>query len=125
MTFTDSLIDNLPVGIDRFILRALSFHKGKENAVSRAALLDDMHRYGMNDERQMRALINRLRKEGHLICSAGGTSGGYYLPASMDEYQEYRDRELHPRALDLLEQEKAMDKAAERQWGSISLQMRF
>ncbi len=49
MTFTDTLIDNLSTGIDRFILRALSFHKGKENAVSRAALLDDMHRYGMND----------------------------------------------------------------------------
>ena len=68
----------------------------------------------------MRACINELRKAGHLICSTGGEGGGYYLPEDWEEMNEFIERELHPRAMDLLEQEKALIAEAEKRWGRYS-----
>lgn len=119
-------ISDLPAGLDRAILRILSFHKGAENAISRFSLEMQCAQHGFPEsDRQIRACINLLRKQGHLICSAGGEGGGYYIPATRDELEDYFARELHPRALDLLEQERAMRATAEKTWGQYAGQMRM
>jgi hypothetical protein len=120
-TVLDEMIKDMPAGLDRAILRVLSFHQGRKQAISRGRLVDDLARLGFEvNERVMRASINALRKAGHLICSTGGEGGGYYLPADWNELEEFIDRELHPRAMDLLEQEQALKASAEKQWGRYS-----
>ena len=128
MTTHSDIISSLPAGVERAILRVLSFHQGAENAIPRFNLLADIKWHGFDiSEREMRAAINSLRKGGALICSAGGNGGGYFSPASPQELEDYFQRELHPRAMDLLEQEKAMREAAEKTWGKYSpeQQLRF
>jgi hypothetical protein len=100
----------------------LKFHTGRKNAVSRPAMLTYLKQLGFNlkDDRPMRAAINLLRKQGIEICSAGGENGGYWLAADHEELEEYIQRELHPRAMDLLEQEKALKAEAEKRWGRYS-----
>jgi hypothetical protein len=44
----DAMIDELPAGLDRAILRILSFHKGQENGISEARL----RLYLLRQERQ-------------------------------------------------------------------------
>jgi hypothetical protein len=117
----DEMISEMPPGLDRAILRILSFHQGREQAIGRGRLVGDLARMGFEvHERVMRACINELRKKGQLICSTGGDGGGYYLPADWNELEEFIKRELHPRAMDLLEQETALKAAAEKQWGRYS-----
>ena len=112
------MIDNLPAGLDRAILRVLSFHTGREHAISRDSLRLELDMIGFRlHERAMRAAINQLRKAGQPICSTGGDGGGYYLASDWSELTEFLDREVRPRAMDLLEQEKALKAAAERRWG--------
>lgn len=115
------MIDNLPAGLDRAMLRILEFHKGRENAISRGRLLADLGLMGfVVHEREARVCINQLRKEGVEICSTGGSKGGYWMAVSQDEVMEFTENELEPRAMDLLEQSKAMKAAAERRWGKYS-----
>src|SRR4030042_4861458 len=120
-TILDEMIREMPAGLDRAILRVLSFHQGKGNAVSRGRLILELYRMGFKvHERVMRASINELRKNGQLICSMGGEGGGYYLAENQEELVEYIDHEVHPRSMDLLEQEKALREAAEKRWGRYS-----
>lgn len=115
------LIDNLPAGLDRAILRRLSFHIGEDKACSREDMLAGLHNQGFNVvDRAVRAQINLLRKQGYPICSAGGAGGGYYLASGWQELNEYLTREVHSRAMDLLEQERALKEAGERMWGKYS-----
>jgi len=102
------------------ILYVLNFHQGKANAIARAELLHQLKAHGCKnlDERVMRQAIHDLRTvDRELICSAGGPRGGYYYPANWAELNEYLEREVRPRALDLLEQEKILRGEAERIWG--------
>ncbi len=117
----DKMIDDLPAGLERTLLRVLSFHVGRENAISRGHLLRDVSTHGFKvKDRQLRIQINLCRKDGHAICSSGGVDGGYYMAADWDELDEFLSREVHSRAMDLLEQEKALKRAAEKRWGRYS-----
>lgn len=117
----NELIDQLPAGLDRAVLRILSYHKGKSKAISRADLVTNLARMGFEvNERAARAMINQLRKQGYTICSTGGEGGGYFLADSWDELMDFIDRELHGRAMDLLEQEKSLKASGERMWGRYS-----
>ena len=42
-----ALIDELPAGIDRAILRILSFHTGRGDAISRGKLVGDLSSMGL------------------------------------------------------------------------------
>lgn len=45
-------------------------------------------------EKQVRATIGRLRLEGAVICSSlDNTGGGYFLPETLEELQEYVNTE--------------------------------
>lgn len=99
-------------------------HKGKDKAISRNDLLDRLKGLGFDtNERTMRNEINLLRKQGALICSCGGHGGGYYLARDWSELEDYIEQELRPRAMDLLEQEKALKTGARREWGPNSTQL--
>ena len=121
-----NLVDELPPGAERALLRVLSFHTGREQAIGRRELVEALRGHGFKlHERAVRALINELRKEGQPICSTGGEDGGYWLAAGWGELNEYLEREVRARAMDLLEQERALRQAGERQWGSESKQGRL
>ena len=114
-----ALVDGLPAGVERALLRILSFHVGEEKAIRKPDLMGDLAVMGfrMNDDRGVRALINELRKRGHLICSKGGIGGGYWIALNRAEMEEFLEREVHSRAMDLLEQEKALRQAMNEKWG--------
>jgi hypothetical protein len=115
------IIDELPTGLERTILDVLRLHVGREKAVSRFDLISNLSLLGyIGHERTIRACINKMRKDGILICSTGGENGGYWIPENWDELVEYLNIEIHPRAMDLLEQEKAMKAKAEQTWGRYS-----
>jgi hypothetical protein len=121
-----ALIDSLPLGLERKILRILSYHTGRENAISRAALLAELARYGFDyteakDDRPVRLAINLLRKEkGIPICSAGGLNGGYWIAKDWDELEDYLNQEVRGRLSDLREQEQALMQTGRKMWGEYS-----
>lgn len=118
------MADELPAGAERALLRVLSFHTGRASAISRGELVQALKSHGFRlHERAVRSLINELRKQGQPICSTGGEDGGYWLAANWDELNDYLDREVHSRAMDLLEQEKALRTTGERLWGALKKQL--
>ncbi len=124
MTHLDDILASLPSGFDRALLSILRFHRGRDNAIPRTALLDKLKMIGWTaPDRSVRAQINLLRKDGHLICSCGGHGGGYYIARDWSELEDYIGQELRPRAMDLLEQEKALKVGAKREWGINSSQL--
>jgi predicted DNA-binding transcriptional regulator YafY len=117
----DRLLAEMQAGLDRAMLRVVSFHTGRKRALGRYLIVEALRLEGFDvSERQARQCIHDLRRAGHLICSAPGEEGGYYLAASLDEFREFCERELHPKALDMLETESAMKAAARQQFGEAS-----
>ena len=117
-----SMIDNLPAGLDRALLRVLQFHRGRTNAISRRDLLKDLTFMGfqMKDDRPMRICINQFRKEGVEICSTGGKKSGYWLAANQEELNEWIQNESEARLKDFGKQIRAMRAAADKRWGRYS-----
>lgn len=121
------LIDHLPAGLERAIRRVLSFHVGRENAISRSQLISDLARIGFDyidkDDRPVRICINQIRKSGtpgSWICSTGGVGGGYWLAKDQEEMEEFIEHEEESRLGDFAKQMKAMRIAARKHWGIYS-----
>jgi hypothetical protein len=111
-------IETMPPGLERGLLRVMSFHVGRRQALGRMEVVAELRKVGYAvSERQARQCIHAQRRAGHLICSAPGEEGGYYLAADLAEFREFCERELHPKALDMLETESAMKAAAKEQFG--------
>lgn len=74
--------------IENQVLATLGAHVGKQNAIGRYDLLQQVNRYLRDkiSERELRAVIQELCIKGEPICSAGGT--GYWIPASLNEVME-------------------------------------
>jgi hypothetical protein len=128
MSRVDEIIDELPAGLDRAILRILSFREGRDQAISRAELVQELLAVGYDyrrDDRPVRACINLLRKAGHMICSAGGRSGGYWMAADWSELSEYLEQEVRARRIDLAEQDRALTDAGRERWGEPSPQLQL
>lgn len=111
--------DKVRENLRECVLYLLNFHQGRRQAVSRANLLWKVQSHGFDDidDRTLRAMIHDLKKEGELIGSTGGAGGGYYMLAGWAELDEYLEREVRARALDLLDQEKVLRQAAEIHFG--------
>lgn len=108
---------------DGFTLgRILEDHVGKENAIGRQSLVFEFNRclHGNVHERKVRAIIHALRRRGLLVCSTPGEDGGYYLARDLAEFDEFCVRELHLKAIDMLETEQAMKRAARECFGDAS-----
>ncbi len=115
------MIDELPAGVERAMLRILNFHVGRESAISRSQLVNDLYSHGFQiNERSARLVINQLRKQGIEICSTGGSDGGYWLAVNQDELEEYIQLEIDARINDLVAQARAMRSAAEKRGGRYS-----
>lgn len=109
--FYDELIAQMPAGIERAMLRCLSYHVGKANAVSKPDLLKSLKQSGFAvHERQARQTIEDLRNAGHLIGSSSG-DGGYFIIGTMDEYEAYA-REERSRAEKILTRLRAQEQQA-------------
>lgn len=114
----DALLKTMPAGLDRAILRILSPRVGRERAVGRAALVKMVHQLGINaHERQVREEIKELRRQGHLICSAPGESGGYWMAANRMELERFGQQEFEAKIIDMSETWRAMQKAADQKFG--------
>jgi hypothetical protein len=90
-------------------------HVGKEKAIK---AFDIQYLFGDSTDRPTRLAIQELRNEGHLILSnAHGENKGYYMAASLEEYQEFRQYNFRSRAMSILVTDKAMATAARQQFG--------
>jgi len=100
------------------IVTILSSHVGRDKAIGRDELVAKVKSRGdATSERQVREAIKQLRRQGHLICSAPGEDGGYYLAADREEYEEFKRAEFLAKIHDMQETLRAMDLAAERAFG--------
>ena len=115
--------ENLPAELLGAVQHVLTFHVGRRNAIPRFELVREVNRITSREysERQVRAAVNALRKQGHLILSAGGADGGYWMAKSRKEVEEFLVREVRSRYRDLVEMEKAIRAAADRVFGPPTL----
>ena len=104
--------------LDRAILRTLSFHRGRSNPISRTDLVKAVRMYGAS-ERQIREQIKQLRRLGHLIGSAPGIDGGYYLITSLDEFNDFMHTEYMAKIKDMSQTASAMKSTAQKQFGHL------
>ena len=100
----EQIIREMPAGVDRIVLRILSYHRGELNLIERDDLLSEVKSHpGMQDveDRQMRDAIHELRNQGVRICHnerREATNGkvkivfGYYLASSEAEYSSFREK---------------------------------
>ena len=99
---------------------------GREHSISREHLIAMVQaQYPTVQEREIRLAIHELRDRGVPICSTGGFKGGYYRAATRVELEEYLEREVRSRAVDLLETEAILRRAADRTWGPKQMEMKF
>ncbi len=119
------IIRSTPPGLDRAILAVLQFHNGKHQAIGRGDLVDELKPHGFKvHERVVREMIKNLRRQGHLICSAAGEEGGYYMATNLLEYRDFKCHEFLPKIADMSETVSAMDKAAAAAFGnSVQLEL--
>ena len=108
------------------ILSVLNHHYGIDNAISQKELLFAIKKIATEatslDLRDIRRLINELRNEGYLICSATGLKhdsddsvkpkpSGYYIPVTLEEFQVYHN--YHAKQIRTnINTLRAMDKSA-------------
>lgn len=117
--FYEELISQMPHGLERALLRVLSYHIGNDKAISKPDLLADLARMGFRvHERQARKAIELLRNNGHLIGASSG-DGGYYIIANEDEYNDYVAEETS-RATKILERLRAQDALAKKVFSRTS-----
>jgi hypothetical protein len=114
----DRLIAQMPAGLDRAVLRLMLFHAGHERAIGRVELVMSVRMMGFDvHERLVRHCIRGLRREGHLICSAPGEDGGYYMAETLAEFEEFAQHEFLAKIGDMSETLAAMRAAAKETFG--------
>lgn len=101
-----------PDDLDSRVLAVLNRHRGKEIRISRRDLVKTV--YGIDpganlansrEDRQIREAIARLQDTYPILSSSG--DGGYWLPESVDEINEYA-AEINSRAMKLLEKSRRL-----------------
>ena len=102
----------------------LSFHAGRRNTISRGDLCAELKDLRISD-RQLREQIKQLRRSGHLIGSAAGENGGYYLITTPEELQEFLRTEFQAKIDDMRQTVEAMTNAASQRWGPDTIQLRM
>jgi SAM-dependent methyltransferase len=112
------VVRKIPEGLGNAILNVLDFHRGPLAAIGREDLVDQLAANGFEcHERLVREVIKILRRDGHLICSAPGENGGYYMARDMAEYLHFKEHEFEPKIADMKQTIQAMDEAAKKQFG--------
>ena len=104
--------------LSRALLRTLAFHRGRANPITRTDLVKAVRIYGAS-ERQIRERIKQLRRAGHLIGSAPGTDGGYYLITSLEEFNDFMCTEYMAKIKDMSQTANAMTQTARSKFGYL------
>jgi hypothetical protein len=112
------LIDELPVGLTRFVGRIISYRLGKKNAITKDELLQQVQAHGYrntkNLRRKIRVAVHELRNSGLLICSTS-SGAGYWIAANYSEAAECFG-EMLGRGTDILKTARKMEDAANKQF---------
>ena len=91
----------------------------KAQPISRGELVYKVKQFGFDvPERIVRKFIASLRLKEYLICSMGGTNGGYYKAANLAEFDEFDQKEYSADIMSMLETRAAMRRGAKRQFGT-------
>jgi len=99
------------------VLRVLSFYSGRDHPISGSNLAQAVGRIGFSaNERQVREAVRQLRRAGHLIGSAAGEGGGFFMLTSLQEFENFAASEFHALITDMSQTLMAMQDAAERKW---------
>lgn len=117
MTYSHEAMQSQADKLKELVLHLLQRHVGADRAVKAPDIAATL---GQSTDRAVREAIRQLRRDGHLILSSISPPYGYFLAASREEWCEFRDRNLRPRAMDILETAKAMAEAAQRRYGSTA-----
>lgn len=92
-------------------------HVGKEKAIK---AFDLQYLFEDHTDRPTRLAIQSLRNDGHLILSSShGEHKGYYMAATLEEYEEFRQFNFRARAMSILVTDKAMAANARQQFGNV------
>ncbi|MHC1739703.1 MAG: hypothetical protein AB9897_01175 [Anaerolineaceae bacterium] len=107
------------------IIRVMMFHVGRENVISRLALVEEVRAQGVKaDERVIRLAVSELRRQkGMPIAGTGGIHGGYWILKDEKEKNDYVKVQLHDPGVNLLEQASAIEKSFNRWYpgGQLSI----
>lgn len=104
-------------GDERAIWNIVSQY-AKAEPISRGELVYNVKRLGFDlPERTVREIIKQLRRKEYLICSVAGLNGGYYVAASLADFEEFDRAEFSAKIADMAETRAAMKRAAIRQFG--------
>jgi hypothetical protein len=114
----------LPPDLGLSIMIVLSFHAGRHNTISNGDLCAELKDLRISDH-QLREQIKQLRRSGHLIGSAAGENGGYYLITTPEELQEFLRTEYQAKIDDMRQTVESMTNAASQRWGPASIQLRM
>lgn len=110
----------VPAGLAQRVLAIVDAHD-VAHKVHGDDLLTELRQLGHKvDDRQRRAAVRQLRREGKLICSLAGKNGGYWMAKSMEEYEAFEMMELGAKIADMEETRAAMRKAARRQFSAVT-----
>jgi len=112
------------VELDRSVLFILQFRKGRQNAIRRWDLVEQV--FGADAvaeptrnnnnvyDRQVRESIERWRSQGQHICNVG--DGGYFMASTRPEYEDFKKYYLGA-AYRKLQITSMMDATADQRWG--------
>jgi hypothetical protein len=117
-----TIIDDMPVGLERSLGRIILSHKGQANGISREDLLKELRKQSHlanTEDRQMRLAIESFRKQGVRICHNETRRTDpvtkkvtvaflYYLAANELEYREFRPKYMRY-ATSIWDTTRAMD----------------
>jgi DNA-binding GntR family transcriptional regulator len=118
MTYDHEAMQRQAEDLRRDVLAILQARVGAGRAIRAREIAQRLGLRGRYADRPVREAIKQLRRDGHLILSSVGRNPGYYVAATEQEWREFRDANLRPRAYDILETARAMGTAAQRRWGS-------
>lgn len=107
------------------IIRVMFYHVGSDNRISRTDMMAELRSQGfVQSERTVRMAISELRRKfGIPIAGTGGINGGYWMLKDRQEADDYMKVQLHDPGTNLLEQESAIRKGAERWFSGDQLRL--
>lgn len=112
-------IKHIPAGLAERVLSVLQQHVGKDNRITRLALIKEACGVTLEREelanstldRQVRLVLDDLQARYPILSSSG--AGGYYYASSADEIARYAV-ELNSRAMKLMQKSKRLMRQAKR-----------
>ena len=119
------LIDSLPMGLTRTVGRILSFHVGRDNAITKGQLYAHLRESGYRNVkdlgRKTRVAVHELRHSGVIVCTSS-SGAGYWLAADYNEAMDFIG-EQRGRGADILSTAQRLERAAHEQFKQTPIRM--